>query len=114
MKYQPPQTQHEESLRQEVIDKLKAKVVIQKKEIEKLQSEKKQLKQELSEVKYNLNTISNATISLKKDNVRKKNEAKAWEDRYLQSLGGNNNATVYFIIAMIAIIYGIIVTVHCL
>lgn len=78
MKYQPPSVQAEESARQRLITELQNKVERQTAEIQELEKEKQQLRQEKDDLKF----ISESTISLQREITQRKAETKAWKDRY--------------------------------
>ena len=82
MKYQPPSAQAEESARQRLIAELQNKVERQTAEIQELEKEKEQLRQEKDDLNHDLELISESTISLQREITQRKAETKAWKDRY--------------------------------
>ena len=88
MKYQPPSTQAEESARQRLIAELQNKVERQTAEIQELEKEKEQLRQEKDDLNHDLELISESTISLQREITQRKAETKAWKDRYNRSRQG--------------------------
>ena len=71
MKYQPPSAQAEESARQHLIAELQNKVERQTAEIQELEKEKEQLRQEKDDLNHDLELISESTISPTRNNAKK-------------------------------------------
>ena len=88
MKSQPPSAQAEESPRQRLIAELQNKVERQTAEIQELEKEKEQLRQEKDDLNHDLELISESTISLQREITQRKAETKAWKDRYNRSRQG--------------------------
>lgn len=88
MKYQPPSAQAEESARQRLIAELQNKVERQTAEIQELEKEKEQLRQEKDDLNHDLELISESTISLQREITQRKAEVKTWKDRYNRSRQG--------------------------
>lgn len=112
MKYQPPSAQAKESARQRLITELQNKVERQTAEIQELEKEKQQLRQEKDDLNYDLELISESTISLQQEINRRKAETKAWKDRYTRSRQGKGFSMRWSFILACLLLYSLGMTAY--